>query len=337
MEEDMGKQSEWLKSFSRPQTKKHHERSLRYFLEFTGRTEDQILEDRKALGRRYGSRIVEFWQWLQKAKRCNESSSSSHVYDVASYFRFYELPLMLNKLIPDTKMKLEKYTPTLEDLQKLFRVNDIMTKTMLSLFRDVPARIGDILQRVVPELPRTEFMIESQKECIVGKVYVSDSTIELFNTMRKAGMSLPKTEGGVIKALQKACKIADVPFLNPHLFRKHFTSVAINLNINETIIKVLTFKSVPKDMLTYFLNRTELRETWQKVVLQTPLQKTNGNGRLNNVEEIVNLTLQAMAKLVLPEVKSKLALKQASSGGAMSLIEIPKLSAREILEEYLKT
>jgi hypothetical protein len=190
---------------------------------------------------------------------------------------------------------------------------------------------------VVPELPRTEFMIESQNECIVGKVYVSDSTIELFNTMRKAGMSLPKTEGGVNKALQKACKIADIPFLNPHLFRKHFTSVAINLNINETIIKVLTFKSVPKDMLTYFLNRTELREAWQKVVLQTPLEKTNGNGRLNNVEEIVNLTLQAMAKLVLPEVKTKLAMKQASSGGAMGLIELPKLSAREILEEYLKT
>jgi len=68
-----------------------------------------------------------------------------------------------------------------------------------------------------------------------------------------------------------------------------------------------------------------------------PLEPKNRNRRLNNVEEIVNLALQAMAKLVLPEVKAKLAIKQASSGGMMELIELPKLSAREILEEYLRS
>jgi integrase len=337
MFEDMDKKSEWLESFSRAETKKHHERSLRYFEEFSGRTPDEMLEDRKSLGRRYNARIVEFWKWLQTNKKCNESSASSQVFGLASFFRFNEAPLALKKLIPDTKMKLEAYTPSLEDLQKLYKLNGLMEKTLLSLFRDVPARVGDLLNRVIPKLPSSEFLIESEKEAVPGKVYISDPTIELYGQMKKAGLSLPTTVSGITKALVKACKIAGIPPINPHLFRKHFYSVGVNLNLNDTILKILLFKRVEKSMLTYYLHKTELRETWEKVVASTPLEKTNGNGRLNNVEEIVNLTLQAMAKLVLPEVKSKLALKQASSGGAMSLIEIPKLSAREILEEYLKT
>jgi len=58
-----------------------------------------------------------------------------------------------------------------------------------SLFRDCPARIGDLLEKVIPQLPREEFIIESEKESVVGKVYISEKTVELFGHMQKSGLS----------------------------------------------------------------------------------------------------------------------------------------------------
>jgi len=110
--------------------------------------------------------------------------------------------------------------------------------------------------------------------------------------------------------------------------------MGINLNINETIIKVLTFKSVSKDMLTYFLNRTELRESWQKIIHEIPLEKTNGNGRVTNIEETLDLVMKSLAKLLLPEIQRQIAMTPRVG---MGLIEMPKLTPREILEAYLKT
>jgi integrase len=287
MFEDMGKKEEWLTSFLRESTRKHNERSLRYFEEFSGLNPDQMIETRRAEGRRFSTRVVEFWRWCQTYKKCTPSSASSVTFGLASFFKYFELPLQLKRVIPNTSMKIEDYAPNLEDLQKVFRLGDLQTKVLLSLMRDSPCRVGDLVKKVIPQLPKKEFMIESEKENVVGKVYFADSTIELFNQMAKTGLSLPTTERGIAKMLEKACKVADLPPLNPHLLRKFFFSIGVNLNINEITLKVLMFKSVPKDVLTYVLNKENLKTSWQMIVNAIPLEKTSGNGaeRLDQLKD----------------------------------------------------
>lgn len=246
-------------------------------------------------------------------------------FGLASFFKYYDLPLALKKVIPNTSMKLEDYTPSLEDLQKLYRLNDLPTKFLLSVMRDCPARVGDLVKIVLPQLPKNEFMIKSDKENVVGKCYFSDSTIELFNQMIKANLILPTTERGLSKMIEKACKIANLPMMNPHLFRKFFFSVGVNLNINEITLKVLMFKSVGKDVLTYILNKNELKESWNLIVNAMPLEPKNGNGRVKNIEESLDLVFKVLRRMVEKEM--------ARDGNIVMHVKCP--DDKTVLMEYL--
>lgn len=208
--ENMTEEEEWLASILRETTKLHHRKGLAYFKEFMKKKPKAIIGLRKREGKRFSTRVILFWKWLQEEKKLSANTSSSYVIAVRSFFSYFDLDLKLKGKIPDTKMRIERYTPTLEDLQKIYRLGDIQTKAVLSLMRDCPARIGDLVKRVIPRIKKKEFLIESEKETVVGKVYVSMETLQLFKQLEEAGVSLPKTKRGVGKLLEKACRIANL-------------------------------------------------------------------------------------------------------------------------------
>lgn len=330
--EDMDKETEWLASSIKENTKLHHAKAISYLKEYLKMTPEQMLILRQEEGKRFNTRIVMFWRWLQEEKGLSESSASSNVFGISGYFSYYDLDLKLKGKIPDTKMKIETYQPKLEDIQKVFRLGDLEVKGLLSIMRDVPCRVGDLVKRVIPRVQEKEFLIESEKESVVGKVYISDMTLELYTQLEKARLELPKSKRGIAKLLERASKIAGTPKFNPHLLRKHFFTVASNLNINRDILRVLMFKSVPKDILTYLLNRNELRESWEQIVSQIPLEG-KANGKVASLEETLELVVKAIVKLVKPEVQRQMLLKAPSQG--LGLLELPKMSAKEILQKYL--
>lgn len=330
--EDMDKETEWLASSIRQNTKLHHKKAMQYLKEYMGTSPEEILRLREQEGKRFNTRITLFWKWLQDEKGLSESSASSNVFGVAGFFSYYDLDLKLKGKIPDTKMKIETYQPKLEDLQKVFRLGDLQVKTVLSIMRDVPCRIGDLVQRVIPRIEEKEFIIESEKEQVVGKCYISEQTLELTSQLNKAKLSLPTTKRGIAKLLERACRVASTPVFNPHILRKYFFTTACNLNINRDILRVLMFKSVSKDILTYLLNRNELREAWEQIVNEIPLE-AKSNGRVTNLEETLELVVKAIVKLVKPEVQRQMILKTPSQG--LGLLELPKMSPREILQKYL--
>jgi hypothetical protein len=165
---DMGKREEWLASFRADSTRKNNERALKFFQEYSGMTPDQMLEIRKTEGRRFCTRVVGFWKWLQETKGWNPSSSSAQCFAVASYFRYHDLPLTLKRLIPNTVMKVETHVHSLEELQKVFKLADLPTKVLFSILRDCPGRISDVLRLIVPKLPSEEIMLISKKEGVPG-------------------------------------------------------------------------------------------------------------------------------------------------------------------------
>ena len=105
--------------------------------------------------------------------------------------------------------------------------------------------------------------------------------------------------------LERACSNAGIPHkINQHLLRKLWISTATNLNLNQVIIKILSFKSVSEDVLTYFLDRTDLRDAWQKVVDMLPLEPRT-NGRVDNIQEALDLVMKTLRKMIERELKIK--------------------------------
>ena len=107
---------------------------------------------------------------------------------------------------------------------------------------------------------------------------------------------------------------------------------AVNLNINEIIIKILTFKSVPKDLLTYYLDRTELREAWSQIINALPLEAIQTNGRISTLQEAMDMVLKVLRKMIMKELE-----KETGTFEGLGLIrDYSKLSYKEILEKYLE-
>jgi hypothetical protein len=63
-----------------------------------------------------------------------------------------------------------------------------------------------------------------------------------------------------------------------------------------------------------------------------PLE-SRGNGRMTSVEETVDLVLKALAKMLKPQIMKEIAMTPRQGAG---LIELPKLSDKEIIERFLK-
>jgi hypothetical protein len=239
-------------------------------------------------------------------------------------------------------MKLESWKPTLEDRQKLYKFGDISVKAWLSLSRDIPARMGDMLKITNDQIESGEFTLLSKKESVVGKCYVSEDTRALFKQLETAKIVLPKSQRGIDKMIANACKIAGLPKrINQHLLRKLWISTAINIGIPEVIYKILSFKSVPQEVLTYYLDRQDLKDSWNKVIETIPLEnKSSGNGKVTSLEEDSKLFAEALWELVKPVVEKKRLekLMQGGQKGTIGLIEVEAMPTdpKEGLKLFLK-
>ena len=160
--------------------------------------------------------------------------------------------------------------------------------------RDIPARISDLLKITTEQILSSEFLLLSKKESVIGKCYVSEETQNLFTQLENAKIVLPTTQAGIDKMVFNACHIAGLPKrLNQHLLRKFWVSTAINLGIPEVIYKILSFKSVPSEILTYYLDRETLKDSWLKVINAIPLEPKNGS-KVSNIEKELAELKQAL-------------------------------------------
>lgn len=299
--ETMGLQEEWLSQILGQSTRKSYVKGISYFLEFLGfDTVNQLKTLMKP-----ELRVLQFFVWLQEKKGLSSNSARARIVPVQSFFTYVDRPLKLRHKLPQIHVKIENWIPTLEDLQKIYRLGDICVKCWMSLSRDVPARMGDMLKITNEHIASGSFMILSHKEGVVGKAYVSPETQLLFTQLGEAHYSLPTTQRGIDKMMSKACLVAGtVKRLNQHLFRKLFISKAIDLGVSEIIWKLLTFKTVPATDGTYYLNGSELRTFWQKIIDGMPLEPRNGTSKLakKEYEELQN-AMRVIARYVREDLK----------------------------------
>ncbi|MCJ7770831.1 hypothetical protein MUP37_04545 [Candidatus Bathyarchaeota archaeon] len=303
MSENMPLREDWLSTIRSTNNKRKYSRVLDGFLQYLN---VKTLEDLAALRKsdvHFENKIVRFHEDLQK--KVSKNTASAYVIPIMSFFTYMGTPLRLRRKIPRIHMKLEKWRPALENLQQVYKVGDISVKAWLCLSRDIPGRMSDMLTITNDQIQSGEWMIESKKENVVGKCYTSPETQELFRQLKKANIELPRTQRGIDLMMDKACRIAGLPQrLNQHLLRKVWITKAIDLGIQETIIKILSFKSVPEEMLTYFLGRSDLRDYWKRVTDSIPLEGKS-NGRLTSVEEELRTLKEALSSVEKENTISK--------------------------------
>ena len=340
--ERMGIVEEWTKSLPSENTKEHHLRGLRYFNEFMGQDAETLLKlRRKQYGnsKQFETQALEFFKWLQETKGISSNSARSYIIGVQSFFSYFDVPLKLKRKLPNLHMKLDAEKLTAEDLRKLYKYNDLTVKTWIAFSKDCPARIGDLLE-IRRDQIKPEFLLKSEKENVVGKVSLSEETIDLFE---KFWANVPKSEyafstpsgkkydqTSINKMLRAATKKAGVnKKITQHTLRKLWITSAINLGLPEIVYKILTFKSVPPDMLTYFLDREDLRDYWKRVVDFLSLEP-QANGRIGSLQEDMQLLARALIKLIEQEKRGR------SFGAMLGILAKGKLTEREYLEQYLK-
>jgi len=324
--ESMGLEEEWFSSLRSDRTRTNYKRGWELFKSFTKLTAEQILEERKELGRkRFETEAKRFFEWLQKEMHVNQNTARTYCIPIESFLSYYDQSLKLGDLLPQIGMRIETYRPSLTDIQLLYKLGDLNLKAWLSLSRDVPARVSDLLRIDKEQISQGEFLLVSHKENITGKAYTSAETQELWEKVDE----MPRTQKGIYGMLSKWCKVSHIHNINPHLLRKWWKTTAVNLNLNEIIIKILTFKTVPRDLLTYYLDREELRESWNKVIQALPLENKS-NGRVTDLEKRMEL----MTKVLKKYYKLINALRPSET--VIPNLRIDEMSEEEFLLEFTK-
>jgi hypothetical protein len=170
--EDMGLEEEWLSQILGKSTKKSYAKGMHYFLEFLGLGK---CEELKSISKPE-TRVMQFFQWLQDKKGLSSNSARARIVPVQSFFTYIDRPLKLKHKLPQIHAKVENWKPTLEDLQKIYSLGGIEVKCWMSLSRDVPARMSDMLKITDEQIQAGEFQILSQKEGVMGRAFTSQAT-----------------------------------------------------------------------------------------------------------------------------------------------------------------
>jgi len=351
--ECMGIVEEWSKSILKENTRKHHLRSLRYFAEYLGEDAETLLKLRKeqyGKSKYFETKAVEFFKWLQAEKKLSENSVASTIIGVRSFFSYYDVPLKLKGKIRSTHMKLDETPITIEDIRAMYKFNGLAEKLWISLSLDSPLRIGDALS-LKREQIAPEFLLKSEKEGVVGKVFLSERTLELFKRYweivphSEYAFSTPQgkayDQDSINKMMKRACRKAGLSKqlckkFHQHLFRKLFISTGLNLGTQTEIVKILSFKGVSQDLLTYFLNRQDLRSYWQKIEDVLSLEP-KANGRVDNLQQAIDLVMKTLRKMIENELEREMNKGRRFRISVGIPVDFSGMSDREILELFLKT
>jgi hypothetical protein len=322
---------EWLESLKASQTQKHHIKGIEYFKEFSGKNAEDILAERKEKGKQYSTVVMQFFKWLQDVKKLSENSARSYIISLQAYLGFWEMPIRTD--LSSTKMKVQNVNFTLENLQTIYKMANLEGKFIISLLRDCPLRCGDIVKKVLPLLPKEQFEIMSQKETTLVRCFISQQTISLYNNMVRMGKVMPKSKRYVEKILKMASQTCNLPDLTPHYFRKRFFSNGVSLDVNEVTLKILLAKSVPKDILTYYLESNgRLKDAWLKIVNETPLESVPNQNHANHEKiEDLDKVIEALATVISDYQKNRTTRLVASAKKHTELD-----NALETIQTYLK-
>jgi integrase len=288
---------EYLNSVSNPRTRKGYRFGLNKFVEWFGKSAEEILkirqDDLTQKSREnfveYKNRAARFEKEIERfhshliAEGYSINSARNMTLGIRELFRYYQMPVNMRagSRVSQTVKTTKSFPLTIQHVRRMFEVANLKERTILSLAVDTGLRISDFLAIKKTDLPTLDaeppisFMLLTQKEKIAANCFLSQETVDLIKTslgvsQKKDNIYLFSSNGkshisdeAISKMLNRLAEKAQINLNNKslsfHCFRKMFLSASIDSGIGLTAGKKLCGKAIAQTDDTY-LTTVNLRE-----------------------------------------------------------------------------
>jgi integrase len=354
---------EFLNSVSNPRTRKGYRFGLNKFVEWFGKSAEEILAARQEdLTQRPGQNIVEFRNRAARFEKEIERFHSRLIEDgysinsarnmtlgIRELFRYYQMPVAMRSgsRVSQTVQTTKNFPLAIEHVRKMFEVANLKERTVLSLATDTGLRISDFLEIKKTDLPLLDaeppigFMLLTQKEKIPANCFLSHETVDLLKTylptLKKDNVYLFSSNGkshisdeAISRMLTRLADRAQINLngksLTFHCFRKMFLSAAIDSGIGLTAGKKLCGKAIARSDDTY-LTTVNLKEKFLQLKKFLSIrQEAKSEGQ--QLEKLGS----SIAKLA-EELEHQKTITQAVTGENLKLREEFRKRVAELNEE----
>jgi len=362
----------YVKETKSKNTWKEYKHGIEKFAEWFGKSPNEIMELRTQdwastdlhQKKRFVREIEKFHKSLIE-KGYTINSARTICLGLMQLFRFYEMPVTIQtgSDVSKTVVSTKDYVPTPEQYREMFKMaDDLRSKIIISLGKDLGWRIGDFVKIRKEQLPNLEqeppilFELITEKEDVLAKSFISAETVELLKqylptTPKENPYLFPSNSEKFIdsdtinRSLKQLAEKANIKIpqnkrLRFHAFRKRFLSTCANLSIDVNIAKILVGKDVESSMLAY-LSEVEHRIAFLKVhevlrLTEMPMRKTRESAteleeRLDVVENILRIMIALGGKELFEKAKQTL---KAEDVKMIHDYSEKKPLSKEQLEEY---
>lgn len=326
---------DFLDSLGNPRTRKNYSFGLRKFVEWYGKSADEILNLRKEdLTQKAGENLIDYRnravrfqkeiekfhaQLLEKGYAIN--SARNMTLGIRQLFRYYQMPTTsrTGSDVSRTVQTSRNFPMNIEHVRRMFEVANLKERTILSLAVDFGLRISDFLSIKMNYLPSLDgeapiaFDLLTQKEKITAKCFLSQESVNLLKTYlptiqkKKNNVFLFASNGkthvsdeSVGKMLKRVAAKAQINLngksVTFHCFRKMFLSASIDSGIGLTAGKLMCGKAVRKSDSTY-LTTVKLREKFiqLKKFLSINEQPRIETEKIESLKEAINKLAEELA------------------------------------------
>ena len=295
---------ELLDSLSSKGTKKIYKMGLKKFFNWSGKTADQILKERKddltqrpnedlvtykIRASKYSKIIEQFHaHLLNEGYKINTAKSLTN--GIRQLFRYYQMDIKVRNgsSLNRTVQTQRNFPLTIEHVRKMYAVANFRERVILSMATDLGLRISDFLKIRKQDLPDlsleapTSFDVMTDKEDVIARGFLSQETVELlkkylktltednpylFPSSQNKPKPISRTQiGNLLNDLgqKSGLKINNGKSLTFHCFRKMLLSASIDSGIGLTAGKKLVGKKIPQSNDTY-LTTINLRNKFSKL------------------------------------------------------------------------
>ena len=141
--------NEWLGSMKKS-SRHTYQSQWKNFLEFTGKTGDQIFADRQTdKDYAWEKKVIKFRQWLIEKKGLSENTATTAGGTVRSFFAYHRMELKFRRTesrrLSETRRKTEDYRFSRDDLKKMADVASLEAKYVVVAGKSFGLRAGDFL------------------------------------------------------------------------------------------------------------------------------------------------------------------------------------------------
>ena len=330
---------EWLKELKE---NSRHRYELRFdeFCQWIQKSPEQLVKeyknssDKEAWAKHMGSIIVQYYQARLEA---GYSINSARADTIAprSFFKSccQEVHVGRGK-IAKAQIATGEHSFTQEELKKAFYFGDVKAKAILATEVSLGWSSIDFLSLEVSfikpfiekakaeKLDFVQFVYTRQKTDETAICHLMPEAIDSLDTYLKSvpqdakflwyspsnhGEPLTnKALNDILKGMVKQASIMTTGDIKFNLLRKFTFSTLQRCGMTESESRVCVGKTVSPDILTYLINlKDTLLEKYKKAYHGLTLVKSNGNGRIDNIQTALDTMMQVLRSLMEDKLREK--------------------------------